>query len=166
MLSAETAAGAYPRLAVEAMGRIIREVEARPPAGHHREERRVTGAGRMPTEDAIAAATVAAARSLGAPLVVTITKSGFTARVVSSHRPEVPVLALTDSKRTYRQLALVWGVIPQLVPHVESYEAMVEEARRAIRARELAAPGDRIVVTAGVPFDRPGSTNLLRVETV
>ena len=166
MLSAETAAGAYPRLAVEAMGRIIREVEAHPPAGHHREDRRVTGAGSMPTEDAIAAATVAAARSLGAPLVVTITKSGFTARVVSSHRPEVPVLALTDSPRTCRQLALVWGVIPQLVPHVESYEAMVEEARRAIRTRELAAPGDRIVVTAGVPFDKPGTTNLLRVETV
>jgi pyruvate kinase len=166
MLSAETAAGAFPRLAVEAMGRIIREVEARPPAGYRREDRRAVAEGVAPTEDAIAAATVAAARSLGAPLVVTITKSGFTARVVASHRPDVPVLALTDSPRTYRQLALVWGVIPQLVPRVESYEAMIEEARRAIRERELADPGDRVVVTAGVPFGRAGTTNLLRVEIV
>jgi pyruvate kinase len=166
MLSAETAAGAFPRLAVEAMGRIIREIEARPPVGYRREDRRAVADGVVPTEDAIAAATVAAAHSLGAPLVVTITKSGFTARVVSSHRPDVPVLALTDSPRTCRQLALVWGVIPQLVPSVESYEAMIEEARRAIRERELASTGDRIVVTAGVPFGRAGTTNLLRVEIV
>ena len=166
MLSAETAAGAFPRLAVEAMGRIIRELEARPPEGYRREDRRAVADGVVPTEDAIAAATVAAARSLGAPLVVTITKSGFTARVVSSHRPDVPVLALTDSTRTCRQLALVWGVIPQLVGPVESYEAMIEEARRAILDRELAEPGDRVVVTAGVPFGRAGTTNLLRVEIV
>ena len=166
MLSAETAAGSFPRLAVEAMGRIIREVEAHPPVGHRGPEPRPPAAGHVPTEDAIAAATVAAARSIGTPLVVTITKSGFTARVVSSYRPGVPVLALTDSERTYRQLSLVWGVIPHLVGHVASYEAMMEEARRAIADRGIAEPGDRIVVTAGVPFDTPGTTNLLRVETV
>ncbi len=166
MLSAETAAGSYPRLAVEAMVRIIREVETNPPAGFHREERRSRTQEVVPTEDAIAAATVAAAKSIGTPLVVTITKSGFTARVVSSRRPDVPVLALTDSPRTCRQLSLVWGVVPQLVPIVESYEAMIEEARRAILARELAVKGDRIVVTAGVPFGRAGTTNLLRVEIV
>ena len=166
MLSAETAAGSFPRLAVEAMVRIIREVETHPPEGFRREERRSRTQEVVPTEDAIAAATVAAAKSIGTPLVVTITKSGFTARVVSSRRPDVPVLALTDSPRTCRQLSLVWGVVPQLVPIVASYEAMIEEARRAILARELARPGDRIVVTAGVPFGHAGTTNLLRVEIV
>ena len=166
MLSAETAAGSFPRLAVEAMVRIIREVEAHPPAGYRREERRGPMPGVVPTEDAIAAATVAAAKSIGTPLVVTITKSGLTARVVSSRRPDVPVLAVTDSPRTCRQLSLVWGVVPQLVPNVGNYEAMVEEARRAILERELAQAGDRIVVTAGVPFGRAGTTNLLRVEIV
>ncbi|HEX6058073.1 MAG TPA: pyruvate kinase [Gemmatimonadaceae bacterium] len=166
MLSAETAAGSFPRLAVEAMVRIIREVEVHPPAGFRREERRTQTPGGASTEDAIAAATVAAARSIGTPLVVTITKSGFTARVVSSRRPDVPVLALTDSPRTCRQLSLVWGVVPQLVPSVESYEEMIDFARRTIVERELAERGERIVVTAGVPFGRAGTTNLLRVETV
>ena len=166
MLSAETAAGSYPRLAVEAMVRIIREVETHPPAGFRREERRARTQEIVPTEDAIAAATVAAAKSIGTPLVVTITKSGFTARVVSSRRPDVPVLALTDSPRTCRQLSLVWGVVPQLVPSVSSYEEMIGHAKRAIHERELAVKGDRIVVTAGVPFGHAGTTNLLRVEIV
>jgi pyruvate kinase len=73
---------------------------------------------------------------------------------------------LTDIERTYRQLALVWGVIPELVPHCDTYESMVRVALRVVRRRELAAPGDRVVVTAGVPFDVPGSTNTLKVETV
>ena len=67
------------------------------------------------------------------------TKSGFSARIVSAHRPQVPILALTDEPRTYSQLALVWGVIPQLVPHCETYEAMVARARDVVlvaRARE------------------------------
>ena len=163
MLSAETAAGAYPRLAVEAMTRIIKEVEQHPPgalfSGTHTH-------GIVTTEVAIAAATVAAVSMLAAPLVVVFTKSGFTARVVSSHRPGVPILALTDEARTYRQLALVWGVVPQLVPHCNSYDEMMERAKAASVERRLATAGDRIIVTAGVPFDTPGTTNLLKVETV
>jgi pyruvate kinase len=166
MLSAETAAGAFPRLAVEAMRRIIREVETHPPPWRTRgdpEERRL---GSVATEEAIAAATVAAARMMGAPLVIVLTKSGFSARVISSRRPGVPVLALTDDERTYRQLALVWGVVPHLVPHCATYEAMVTLARDAARTRQLARTGDRVLVTAGVPFDVPGTTNLLKVELI
>ena len=164
MLSAETAAGAFPRLAVEAMRRIIDEIESHPPMPHHRDERRTREGIALPTEHAIAAATVAACRMLDAPLVIVFTKSGSTARVVASARPEVPILGLTDVERTYRQLALIWGVIPELVPHTDSYESMVKLGLEAARRRGLATEGQRVVVTAGVPFDVPGTTNLLKVE--
>ena len=164
MLSAETAAGAFPRLAVEAMRRIIVEIESHPPTPHHRDERRNQDGGALPTEHAIAAATVAACRMLAAPLVIVFTKTGSTARVVASHRPDVPILGLTDVERTYRQLALIWGVIPELVPHTDSYESMVKLGLEAARRRGLVKEGERVVVTAGVPFDVPGTTNLLKVE--
>jgi pyruvate kinase len=163
MLSAETAAGQYPRLAVEAMSRIIAEIETKAPP--RREERRKLETA-VSTEFAIAAASSAAVNMLGAPLLIVFTKSGFSARVVASHRPRVPILVLTDQPRTYRQLALVWGVVPELVPHCDTYEQMVRLALQAVTKRELARPGDRVVVTAGVPFDVPGTTNLLKVETV
>jgi pyruvate kinase len=118
------------------------------------------------TEVAIAAATVAAVDMLGAPLVCVFTKSGFSARVVASKRPAVPILALTDEPRTFRQLALVWGVVPQLVPHCVDYDEMMLRAKDTVVARELASSGDRIIVTAGFPFDTPGTTNLLKVEIV
>lgn len=166
MLSAETAAGAYPRLAVEAMRRIITQVERHPPPKvRARGEHNMAGAV-VPTEVAIAAATTAAVDMLASPLVVVFTKGGFSARIVASYRPGVSILVLTDQPRTYRQLALVWGVIPVLVPHCDTYDEMMQRARQAVIERELAAPGDRILVTAGVPFDVPGTTNLLKVETI
>jgi pyruvate kinase len=164
MLSAETAAGAYPRLAVEAMTRIIKEIETHPPVAPFAGAEQADGV--VTTEGAIAAATVAAVGMLGAPLIAVFTKSGFSARVVSSKRPPVPILALTDEPRTYRQLALVWGVVPELVPHCTDYDQMMEQTKTVVAARELASNGDRIIVTAGVPFDMPGTTNLLKVETV
>ncbi|MCA0376693.1 MAG: pyruvate kinase [Gemmatimonadetes bacterium] len=165
MLSAETAAGKYPRLAVEAMRRIITEIETHPrPGSMQRVDRRVPGS--VNTEEAIAAATVAAVRMLEAPLVVVFTKSGFTARIVASHRPSVPILALTDEPRVCRQLELVWGVVPRLVPTARGYDHMVAMALREALDLHLVTKGDRVLVTAGVPFDVPGTTNLLKVETV
>jgi pyruvate kinase len=166
MLSAETAAGAYPRLAVQAMRRIIEEIETHPVAGSGSRDERKDADQVVTTEGAIAAATVAAARQLSAPVIVVFSKSGFTARVVASHRPPVPVLALTDQARTARQLALVWGAVPQVVPTVDSYEAMVHLGLAAAAERGLADAGDRVVVTAGVPVGVPGTTNTLKVETV
>ena len=165
MLSAETAAGQYPRLSVEAMSRIIMEIEKHPRVVRT-DERRFTADAAVSTEQAIAAAATSAVRSLGAPALIVFTKSGFSARIVASHRPGVPILVLTDQERTYRQLALVWGVIPCLVPHCDTYWDMVTLALEQVRLHELARAGDRVVVTAGVPFDVPGTTNLMKVETV
>jgi pyruvate kinase len=165
MLSAETAAGQYPRLAVEAMSRIITEIE-RHPRVVRTDERRAPTDSLVSTEQAIAAAATSAVRSLGAPALIVFTKSGFSARIIASHRPNVPILVLTDQERTYRQLALVWGVVPCLVQHCATYQDMVSLALHQVREHGLAREGDRVVVTAGVPFDVPGTTNLMKVETV
>jgi pyruvate kinase len=170
MLSAETATGKFPVEAVKAMVRIAEEIERSHiiDSGPHydipletREEDVAT-----PTEWAIAAATVEAVRRVQAPLLVTITQTGFTARVVSSFRPPVPILALTDEEHTYNQLAMVWGVIPVLCPSGLDFEETLARAREEALARELVQPGDRIVLTAGLPLHQPGTTNFLRVEVL
>jgi pyruvate kinase len=163
MLSAETALGAHPVEAVEAMDRIIREIERHSPG---RDERRMYSREGVSVEDAIALGTNAVARMLRTPLIVTLTSGGFTARKVSALRPPVPILAVTTQPLTYRQLALVWGVMPVLVDRVPGYDAMLEVVRDLILKRGLARPGDRIVMTAGVPWEVSGTTNLLKVEEV
>ena len=181
MLSAETAVGQYPLEAVQAMDRIAREMESQRPARgasidaalgrrsaddgaliHHRSAQ----TGPIRTEDAIAVAVCAAAEMLSAPLIVCFTSSGFTARKVATCRPTVPVFACTPEPETFRQLSLVWGVTPALTEHSTNYDSMLAVARQQILDRQLAQPGERLVVTAGVPFDMPGTTNLLKVEAV
>jgi len=166
MLSEETAIGAYPREAVEAMDRIIRAVEGDRGWRPAPEWLDLAPAAPARSEHAVAAAAVAAAKMLGAPLIVTFTKSGFSARMVAANRPPVPVLGVTDTAGTCRQLALVWGVIPMQCEGEPHYDAMLGVARERILAAGLARPGDRVVVTAGVPFDVPGTTNLVKVEEV
>ena len=169
MLSAETATGKFPVEAVKSMVRIAQEIEDSDilsTGPHYDVPVQVTAGGTTPTERAIAAATVEAVRRLKAPLIFTFSRSGFTARIVSSVRPPVPVLGITDSRRTYNQLALVWGVIPVLCPENASFDEMLEAGRRAALERGLGKPGQRIVLTAGRPMNVPGTTNFLLVETL
>ncbi|HEX6105386.1 MAG TPA: pyruvate kinase [Gemmatimonadales bacterium] len=181
MLSAETAVGRYPAEAVRAMDRIAREMEGqrqgrgvtldaalgrRAVDGVALPLHRAPQSGPVRTEDAIAVAVCAAAEMLSAPAILCFTSSGFTARKVATCRPAVPIVACTPEPETFRQLALVWGVTPALVPHSTDYDEMLGVARREILARGLARPGERLVVTAGVPFDMPGTTNLLKIEAV
>jgi pyruvate kinase len=170
MLSGETAAGKYPFLAVEAMVRIASEIE-RTPAYEEGPKYDIPGiqhlrAGATPTEHAIAAATVEAVRLLGVPAVVTFTLTGGTTRLVSSYRPPVPILGVCDDEHTWRQLALVWGVHPVLFKDEPAYEAMLDCARRYLLGNRMAKPGQRIIVTAGIPFHVAGTTNMLRVEEI
>jgi len=164
MLSAETAMGEYPVEAVAAMDRIIREMERQPPGRDER--RRAEHRQGVAVEDAIAMGTTAVARMLETPLIVCMTQSGFTARKVAAFRPPVPILAVTTVPLTYRQLALVWGTVPDLVDRVPGYDVMLEVVRDLILKSDYAKPGDRIVVTAGVPWGVSGSTNLIKVEEV
>jgi pyruvate kinase len=181
MLSAETAVGEYPVEAVRAMDRIAREMESQRQGrgvtidaalGRRGSEagpllqHRSAQSGPIRTEDAIAVAVCAAAEMLSAPIIVCFTSSGFTARKVSTCRPTVPIFACTPEPETFRQLALVWGVTPALIDHSTNYDTMLASARSQILERGLAQPGERLVVTAGVPFDMPGTTNLLKIEAV
>ncbi len=169
MLSAETATGKFPVEAVKSMLRIAQEIEdadIMASGPHYDIPVEEYEYGLSITERAIAAATVEAVRRLGAPLIFTFTQTGFTARVVSSFRPPVPILALTASPRTFNQMALVWGVIPVLCPGTTTYDQMLGCARQEAVRRGLARPGDRVVLTAGLPMNVPGSTNTMRVEVV
>jgi pyruvate kinase len=163
MLSAETAVGAYPFEAVRAMARIIREIERHAP---RRDKRRLEQQEGVSVGDAIALGVNAVARMLKTPLIVSLTSGGFTARKVAALRPPVPILAVTTQRATYRQLALVWGVTPVLVDRVPGYDAMLAVVRDLILKRGLARPGEKIVMTAGVPWEVSGTTNLLKVEEV
>jgi len=163
MLSAETAMGDYPVEAVRAMDRIIRAME---PQALAREERRLAARDEVSVEGAIALGTTAVARMLKTPLIVTLTQGGFTARKVAALRAQMPILAVTTQIATFHQLALVWGVTPVLVDRVPGYDAMLEVVRDLILKRGYAARGDHIVMTAGVPWEVSGSTNLIKVEEV
>ena len=127
---------------------------------------RAAQSGPVRTEDAIAVAVCAAAEMLSSPVILCFTSSGFTARKVATCRPTVPVFACTPEPETFRQLSLVWGVTSALIEHSTNYDAMLAVARRRILERGIARPGERLVVTAGVPFDMPGTTNLLKIEAV
>jgi len=170
MLSAETATGRFPVEAVKAMVRIAGEIERSDilGSGPHYDLPLLDQAmfGPVLTERAIAAATVEAVRRLDCPLIFTFTRTGSTARIVSSFRPPVPILALTDLKKTYNQLSLVWGVIPVLCEEGSSYDAMLACARQTSIERGLARPGERVTLTAGLPMHTPGATNTLRVEVI
>ncbi|HCW78042.1 MAG TPA: hypothetical protein DG084_02915, partial [Gemmatimonadetes bacterium] len=116
-------------------------------------------------EHAIAAATVDAAKQIGAPAIVVITKSGFSARLVSSYRPSMPVFAVTTEQTTFRQLAAVWGVHPVLAEDVEvTYEDLSDFGRRAVLEAGVGEKGASVAITAGFPFHQTGSTNNMRLD--
>jgi pyruvate kinase len=162
MLSAETATGAYPVEAVQMMARIARMAEEAMP---HRRWLDLIGEPSEVTE-AISRATVEIAERIGARAIVTSTISGYTARMIARHRPSVPILAVTPIPATLRQLALVWGVQPTLMPAVRNTDEMLGAASQAALQSGLAQLGDLLVITAGVPFGRPGHTNLLKVHRI
>jgi pyruvate kinase len=161
MLSAETASGEYPLEAVSMMNRIIRRVEEDP------YYRRVIHAQHFEPEatasDAISAAAAQVAHTLSAAAIVTYTTSGSTTLRAARERPEVPILCLTERMGTARRLALCWGTHCVQTQDVSSFSEMVEKACRIAREQDIAGKGQRLVVTAGVPFGTPGATNVLRI---
>jgi len=164
MLSAETATGDYPLETVSIMDRIIARTERDPMY------RRIMDAQHPTPEatgsDAISAAAAQVAHTLSAAAIVTYTTSGSTALRAARERPEVAILCLTARTQTARRLALAWGVHCVHTKDVSSFQEMVEKACHIAEAEGIAARGDRLVVTAGVPFGTPGSTNVLYVARV
>ena len=164
MLSAESAAGHYPVESVAMMDRIISRTEAdasyRPIITALKPEPEPTGA------DAISAAAAQVAQTISAAAIVTYTTSGSTALRAARERPVVPILMLTSELRTARRLAVLWGAHCVVSPDVSNFHEMVDKACAVAEAEEYAGHGDRLVITAGVPFGTPGSTNVLRIAWI
>jgi pyruvate kinase len=161
MLSAESAAGAYPCEAVAMMDAIARKVESDP---QYYQRVHFTEIGLEPTTaDAFAAAAGQIGSTISARAICCFTTWGSTARRTSRERPSLPLLVLTPRVDTARRLGLVWGVHAMLTKDVSSVEEMVSKARRMALRSGIATGGDRLIVTAGYPFGTPGATNLLHV---
>ncbi|MEM8916149.1 MAG: pyruvate kinase [Pseudomonadota bacterium] len=164
MLSAETAAGAYPREAVDMMNRIAETVEHDPVYrttfdNEHFDPENTAA-------DAITAAARQVAHTIQAAAIVTYTTSGSTTLRAARERPDVPILCLTSKTATARRLALCWGVHSVTTDDVKDFPEMVAKACRIAYDDGLAKEGQRLVVTAGVPFGTPGNTNVLRIAWV
>ena len=161
MLSAESAAGAWPVESVSMMDRIAMTVEADPgyAARLHFTETKADPT----TADALAGAAREIAITVGAKAIICFTSSGSTARRISRERPSVPLLLLTPKAETARRSGLLWGVHAVHTRDVDSFEDMVAKSKRMVLRHKLAVGGDRVVVMAGVPFGTPGSTNVLHV---
>jgi pyruvate kinase len=164
MLSAESAVGKFPVEAVETMNRVAMEVERDPLyeviIHAQRIQAEATGA------DAISAAARTIAGTLNLAAIVCYTASGATSLRAARERPQQPILALTPVPATARKLAVVWGLHCVLTEDPRDLDDMVAKACRIAYEEGFAAPGQRVIVSAGVPLGTPGATNLLRVANV
>lgn len=161
MLSAESAAGRYPREAVATMNRIAEEVEGDPNhaaiIAAQRSAPEPTGA------DAIAAATRSITETVGVRAVIAWSVSGATALRIARERPELPILALSPNVKTARRLSLAWGVHAVVTDDAHDVDDMTDRAREIARREGFAQAGDRIIIIAGLPFGTPGATNMIRI---
>lgn len=164
MLSAESAAGEYPVEAVATMNRIAERVEQDPTypgiINAQRSEPEATGA------DAISLASRQIAETLKLSAIITYTASGTTGLRAARERPQVPIIALSPVVQTARRLSLVWGTHCVVTADASDLDDMVNRACRIAFAESFAKPGDRVIITAGVPLRTPGATNMLRIAYV
>lgn len=163
MLSGESAVGAYPVEAVETMVRIALRAEA--DMDYIRRFSRNTSASTDVT-NAISHATVTSAHDLNASAIITVTKSGSTARILSRYRPACVIVGCTTEKHVWRQLALSWGTVPLMIAEESNTDDLFEHAVDAAVQNGLVHDGELVVLTAGVPLGISGTTNLMKVHVV
>ena len=166
MLSGESAMGSYPVEAVKAMAKIARQAE-------HDDPRFLPGNGgiwhEMNAEDttnAVGHAACTLAKDIRASAIMAITKTGYTASRMSKFRPSIRVIAATPHEKTFHQLALVWGVQPLMVENLQNVDVLIYRCLEEAKKQGLLSAGDKVVISAGVPLDVPGNTNMIRVENV
>ena len=165
MLSGESAVGAYPVEAVTAMAKIATQAEqddARflpgTPIWHEMDA--------TDTTNAVGHAACTLAKDIQAKALIAITKSGYTASRMSKFRPITPIIAATPHEKTYHQMALTWGVEPLMVENLQNLDVLVYCCLEEAKKEELLQKGEKVVISAGVPLDIAGNTNMIRVETV
>jgi pyruvate kinase len=161
MLSGETSVGQYPVAAVETMARIIREVESQsqvrlPKLFGHSDSKAY----------ALASAAVHIAGDTGARALVAFTESGLSARLLSAHRRQIPLLAFTAHPEVRSQLALAWGIETFVVPRMNSTDAMVRQVEASLVELGRVAQGEHVVIVAGAPPGVSGTTNTIRLHRI
>lgn len=161
MLSGETAAGLFPEQAVATMVKIAQRAEQAIEFTREKATYSTTT-----VTDAISHATYAIARDLKVKAIITSTKSGYTARAVSKYRPDVQIIAVTSNEKVYKTLLIVRGVIPVKIEPTRSTDEMFSKAVESARKSGYVQNGDLVIITAGVPVNASGTTNLIRVLVV
>lgn len=164
MLSGETAAGAYPVESLRTMARIAERTERDINYKKRFSSRELQDAPNV--TNAISHATVTTAHDLGAKAIITVTKSGTTARMISKFRPDCPIICCTPTPSVLRQMNLSWGVIPLMAEEKTNMDELFDHAVDCAVGAGYLASGDLVVITAGAPLGISGTTNLLKVHLV
>ena len=164
MLSGETAAGAHPVEAVETMALIAESTESQIDYVTH--FKAFGNDSNTTITNAISHATVTTAHDLGAKAIITVTKSGSTARMISKHRPQSMIIGCTTTDTVCRQMSMSWGVVPLMCDEKRNTDELFSHAVDVARKNGLVEKGDTVVITAGIPLGISGTTNMLKVETL
>ena len=164
MLSGETAAGKYPVEALKTMARIARATEQNINYITRLKKREITTG--QDVTNAISHATCTTAHDLGATAIMTVSKSGLTARMISKFRPSCPIISGTSNQKVLRQMNLSWGVIPVIVEEKTNTDELFDHVVEVAQKQNLVESGDIVVITTGAPLGVSGTTNMLKVHMV
>jgi pyruvate kinase len=163
MLSGETASGLHPVEAVRTMARIIEEIER---SEYYRANTEVPDIQLVNSTNAIAHAAMTAARSMKLKTIVVLSQSGGAARLVSEYRPEANIICMTTNEVTFRRLALVWGVTPVMIGPAATMEELLDRVEGTLIERNLALPGENVLITMAVPVGAGLQTNVLKIHQI
>lgn len=164
MLSAETSVGKYPVKAVSIMNTIVLKAEERPDPLKHIHLRRKKGI--QNHADHICRAACLMAEDAGASIIITITKSGRTAQVLSRFRTHIPIIAFTESEEVIRKLKIVWGVQGELIDRVGDTDSTLNAAKRAALALGYVSRGDTVIYVTGIPLVESSQANMIKLEKI
>jgi pyruvate kinase len=164
MLSDETAAGQFPVESVAMLDKVANSTEVHIDSESFLEEK--THRKLNPMGASITKAVSILAKERSAKVIVAITQGGSTARLISHLRQQTPIVGMTSSRTTYRQLTLAWGVIPALVPACDSIMLLEQLASEFVVRNNLAVKGDVVFLTCGLPLQTSGTTNLIKLLSV
>jgi len=163
MLSQESAVGKYPVETVQTMSDIIEDAEESPYDDIVIDDYK----GKViPIDTAISSAGSTLARDTGAKAILVASISGDTARMVSRHRPELPIIVTAESEKVRRQLALSWGVVPYVLPQCGNVDELIDEAVKLSLAKKIVEKGDKIIIIGGQPVGLEGNANLIKIHEI
>jgi pyruvate kinase len=163
MLSGETAEGKYPLEAVKTMAQICERTEE---SKYNDLDFRKIFKEKLHTDDAISSSANLLAKDLNVKAILVASISGYTGRIVSRYRPELPILVTTNNEKVRRQLNLSWGVIPFVLPRCQTIESLVKQALVHIKNKKYVKPGDKVIITAGFPLGKSGNVNWIKIQEI